>query len=360
MKSLRYLPTAAALALLCTFATACGLLPRLSAEPTQPPTDQPTLPPVPPTQPPPPPTTPPPTAIPTVHHVTIPTEPLGVTSYITDASTYALQDEHTSYGDRFSVNIYERPYTSQDMDYLDFIDIHYAELYRHSPWIYVTIYLLGEPPTDTKATYSVEIDTDLDGRGEWLITAFAPPSTEWTTDGVYVLHDADGDVGAATPVLSDAPTTGLNGYEEMVFQNGYGADPDSAWARRVPDEPEQIQLAFKIDLLQDDGAFLWGVIAERNNNVPAWYDFNDRFPIDVAGSPLLGDPNYPVQELAAVDSTCRYAVGFTPSGSEPMLCGPEECEPVFGHVVCENLLCVCVPGPCPIGLQCTPCIIPCE
>jgi hypothetical protein len=300
---------------------------------------------------------------PTPNHVTVPTEPMGVTSYITDPSTYALQDEHTSCGDRFSVNIYERPYTSQDMDYLDFIDIHYAELYRHSPWIYVTIYLLGEPPTDTKATYSVEIDTDLDGRGEWLITAFALPSTEWTTDGVYVLHDADGDVGATTPVLSDAPTTGLNGYEEMVFQNGYGADPDSAWARRVPDEPQQIQLALKIDLLQDDGAFLWGVIAERNENLPAWYDFNDRFPIDVAGSPLVGDPNYPIQALAAVDSTCRYAVGFTPSGSEPMLCGSADgpCQPKDGWRVCTDptdpKTCICVEE-CP-DISCLPCQILC-
>jgi uncharacterized repeat protein (TIGR01451 family) len=267
-----------------------------------------------------------PAVTPTAQHLLWPDAPARVTSYITDATTYALRDARTSYGDRFSLDVYERPYTSLTMDYLAHVDIQYGALDVQDPWIYVTFHLMGEPPLDSNATYALEIDLDLDGRGDWLIIAIPPPSTQWTTDGVFAWQDADNDVGGATPLRADRPSPERNGYEELVFDQGRGADPDTAWVRRVPGEPRRVQIAFKHALIEGAETFLWGLVAEQNGNLPAWYDFNDHFLYEVAGSPRLGDAEYPVQALAALDSTCRFAVGFTPNGAEPGICGGLEAD----------------------------------
>jgi hypothetical protein len=268
-------------------------------------------------------TTPPaatPTPTPTVEHLTQPSNPGSLSSYMTDRSTKSLASERRAIADSFDWNLFERPFTSQVMDYRDYLDITRGELSLSSPWVYVTIFLEGAPPEDAQATYGIELDLTLDGRGDWLIVGLVPNASIWTTDGVRAFRDANNDVGGSTPIQANAPSPSLDGYEELVFDQGYGSDPDAAWIRRDPSHPDRVQVAFKHSLIGSDVEFLWGAWADEGVKEPAWLDYNDHFTIIEAGSPASESSNYPIKALAEVDNTCRWAYGFTPDGSEPGVC----------------------------------------
>ncbi len=256
----------------------------------------------------------------TLAHLTRPGEPGSIGSWITDSSSQAFAGERRAVFENFSANQLERPFTSEVMDYQAHLDIIRAELSLSAPWVYITIFMEGAPPADSQATYGVEIDLDLDGRGDWLIAGLVPPSSDWTTDGVRAYRDANNDVGGAAPMLSDAPDPNLDGYDDLVFDHGFGPDPDAAWIRRDPSDPDRVQLAFKHSLIDSDSDFLWGGWADESLGEAAWFDYHDHFTSAEAGSPLSGSSQYPLKALALVDNTCRWAFGFVPSGAEPGVC----------------------------------------
>ncbi|MCJ7824601.1 MAG: hypothetical protein MUP44_06860, partial [Anaerolineales bacterium] len=138
---------------------------------------------------------------PTVAHQIQPSSPGSVSSFMTDRSSAALAAERRANADNFDINFLERPFTTQVMDYQEYLDITRAELSMGSPWVYVTIFLEGPPPAGSEASYGVEVDLDIDGRGDWLVLADAPPDSAWTTDGVRACRDANGDVGGPTPMI---------------------------------------------------------------------------------------------------------------------------------------------------------------
>ena len=267
----------------------------------------------------PPPTNTPLVPTPTVVHVVFPASPGGTTSFMTDRSSAALAGERRSIGDNLDINLLERPFTANVMDYRGYLDISRGELSIGAPWIYVTFFLEQAPPAGTAAVYGVEVDMDIDGRGDWLIVGAAPPTTDWTTNGVRVLRDTNNDVGGAHPIASDAPSGG-DGYDELVFDQGQGADPDAAWIRLAPGGATKVQVAFKYSVIGSPNTWTWGVWADEGVNQPEWFDYNDHFTAADAGSPTSGTSNYPIKALAAVDNSCRWAVGFTPIGNEPGIC----------------------------------------
>ena len=267
----------------------------------------------------PPPTDTPLVPTPTVVHVAFPASPGGTTSFMTDRSSAALAGERRSIGDNLDINLLERPFTANVMDYRGYLDISRGELSIGAPWIYVTFFLEQAPPAGTTAVYGVEVDMDIDGRGDWLIVGAAPPTTDWTTNGVRVLRDTNNDVGGAHPIASDAPSGG-DGYDELVFDQGQGADPDAAWIRLAPGGATKVQVAFKYSVIGSPNTWTWGVWADEGVNRPEWFDYNDHFTAAEAGSPTSGTSNYPIKALAAVDNSCRWAVGFTPIGNEPGIC----------------------------------------
>jgi hypothetical protein len=260
------------------------------------------------------------TPVPTIVHALIPGGPGAVDSYVTDRSSAALASQRRTIADYFDLSQFERPLTAQVMDYQPYLDITRAELSAVEPWIYVTIYLEGQPPAEGQASYAVEIDLNLDGRGEWLITAALPLTTTWTTEGVRAYRDANHDVGGPNPLRADPAPQPTDGYESLVFDQGLGPDPDAAWARISPSNPAHIQLAFKHALIAMDTELLWGAWADGGPQSPAWFDYNDHFSIDEAGSPIQGNTHYPLQALASVDNTCRWGYDFTPTGDEPGVC----------------------------------------
>jgi hypothetical protein len=270
--------------------------------------------------------TPQPSPTNTVVHLTMPGNPSGTTRFLTDTDTkpYAPQKKAIG-GDEYPNNRWERPFTPEEMDYLPDIDIVRGEMRTENPWFYITIFLSDIRPEGVGHTrYGVEIDTDRDGRGDYLIWGISPPDSDWTTDGVEVWKDTNNDVGGPMPMVSNATADAGwlegDGYDQKLFDGGQGADPDMAWIRQL-EGGKKIQLAFKQTVLEGMTSFLWSVLADGGVQDEAWFDYNDRFTQAEAGSPLpVQTALYPVKEVYALDSTCRDAYGFTPTGTEPGLC----------------------------------------
>ena len=287
---------------------------------------------------------------PTVQHLTQPGEPTRMRTWVSDISSATYASEHRAAGDAFSQNLLERPFTAGVMDYQAYLDLTKVEVGEGGEWIYVTLHLGGVPPTGVQAMYAIEIDTDRDGRGDWLIGALLPASTAWTTDGVRVWRDSNNDVGGKTPMLSDAPLSGIDGYDEVVFDSGQGTDPDAAWGRIDPAFAQRVQLAFKHSVIQSADTFLWGGWSDEGVKEAGWFDYNDHFTLAEAGSPLSNNANYPLAALFSVDNTCRWTYGFQPAEAYPGLCAlpeptavpptatleqPDICYPPTTYV-CEN------------------------
>ncbi|MBI4732812.1 MAG: hypothetical protein HY781_11950 [Chloroflexi bacterium] len=237
-----------------------------------------------------------------------------------DSSLFAAE-KRTNGGENYNQNLFERPFNANTMDtYYPDLDILHTFLGMDNQWVYVTIRLVGTGTGGTlTGNYGVEIDRDVDGRGDVLVFA-SQVGTDWSTEGVRIWMDDNGDVGGNYPANSDAPWIG-DGYENMIFESGFGPDPDAAWARVDPDNSSSVQIAFKQSVIESDVYFTWGAWADLGVFNPSWFDYSDHFTAEEAGSPLVENVDYyPIKALFEMDNTCRWAVGFTPNGSEPGIC----------------------------------------
>ena len=264
--------------------------------------------------------TPEPTA--TIEHKMMPGEPPGSTySSVWDADSSKYADEKRARaGEFFNINMYERPFSANDMLYYPDLDIQKTVLNRASDWIYANIYLKNPGPDgDMRGFYGLEIDLDMDGRGDVLVMA-GQPGSAWSTDRVRVWLDSNNDVGNHSPVNADNPQTG-DGYDDLIFDAGVGSDVDLAWARLAPNDNNMVQIAFKPALISNKTEWLWGAWTDLGVMEAAWLDYNDHFTHSEAGSPLRDLTEfYPLKALALVDNTCRWSAGFDPTGNEPGLC----------------------------------------
>jgi hypothetical protein len=259
---------------------------------------------------------------PIVHLVTPGDPPSAFESRIMDHDSSSLAAEHrTNGGENYNLNLFERPFDQSMNTYFPNLDIKNAALNRDSLWVYVTISLVGPvQPANPAGDYGAEFDLNIDGRGDYLVMA-SDLKPGWTTDGLWAWQDPNHDVGGIHPLQSDAPQHG-DGYEVQLFNQGQGSDPDVAWARVSPLSPNSVQIALKRTLIQDSGHFLWGAWTMAPAMLhPDWFDYNDRYTQAEAGSPLLElTQYYPPKALFELDNTCRWAVGFTPIGTEPGVC----------------------------------------
>ncbi len=282
----------------------------------------------------------------------LPEEQSGLAGDQNSAET-AVQ-KHPPGGDRFTYGRFERPFNANTMDtYFPELDIQAMMTYQDATWFYTVITLKGTDQNQKlSGRYAVEIDSDLDGRGDWLVLVERPESADWSTSGVQVWTDADNDVGGETTINADE-SQGGNGYEKQLFNQGQGDDPDLAWARISSQEPNVAQIAFKQSLLAGDKSFLAGVWAGHALLDPALFDINDHFTHEQAGEAL---PDlkyyYPIKAVYELDNTCRVAIGFKPTGSELGMCPlpPEKGEPESdcpsGKYYCNPtgaFGCVCLP-----------------
>lgn len=265
-----------------------------------------------------------------VAHLSTPDESITIIGdkfYDVDSSGTG-QKHFAPFGDAYDLNRFERPFTQQEMTYIPSLDILTFQLTQSADWNYAFIKMAGPIPGDASApNYGLEIDLDRDGFGEILIWARPPYGSQWTTDNVQVYRDNNHSTGGINPSKSDAPYPG-DGYETLIFDLGKSDDPDLVWARIAPDQPNVIEFAFKRSLTGD--SFMWSPWADSGLKDPAQFNYNDRFTILEAGSPVKDDPYYPVKSLFAVDNSCRANFGFAPTGYEPLLCFYEQPTPTRG------------------------------
>ena len=264
------------------------------------------------------------TATPTIKivHLDFPGQPGAHTSKLSDRSTASLAEENRSIGDTFDRNIFERPFDVDNMEYIAYIDIAPgAELSLERPWIYISIFLEGAPPDDAQAVYAVELDLNVDGRGNWLLTARTPLSTSWSTNGVQAYLDSDGDVGGEIPTQAETPPYDGNGYETLLFDEGSGIDPDAVFSRIILEPVPTVQFALNHSIIANDRTFMWGVWVFGGDIQPELFEYNDSMTLEQAGSPTSTNPHYPLNKLASVDSTCRWVQGIVPRKDMPSTCG---------------------------------------
>ena len=225
-------------------------------------------------------------------------------------------------GDAFVQGLYERPFNANTMDkYFPYLDIVQIKGYKDDTWSYLEITLAGTDKNGKlPAQYAAELDLNKDGRGEWLIRASNPSTTSWSTQGVQVWKDTDGDVGGAKAMVADTNLSSGDGYETLVFDQGKGDTPDGAWARISPDDPKTVQIVFKLSMVGNPDSFAMGAWAEDKID-PSRFDYNDRMTHAQAGDPNQANPQvYPIKDLAEVDNSCRLAINFVPTSVVPGLC----------------------------------------
>ncbi len=234
-----------------------------------------------------------------------------------ESATY--ESKSVRFGDVFDANRFERPFTVEDMTYLPYIDIFDFEMTSDLDWYYVDISMIGPDPVTGGAhgTYGVEFDLDVDGRAEILMLV-EDPTSQWSTEGVKVYLDGNGDVGGAQS-LPDIGYTG-NGFETLIFDSGYGDDPDLAWAQAVIKTRATVKFGFKKSLLRNYHTFMWSVFASKDPVDPAKFYYNDFYTEANAGSPDRESDFYPIKEIAAFDNSCRVPTGFKATGLEPLGC----------------------------------------
>jgi hypothetical protein len=205
-------------------------------------------------------------------------------------------------GDTLYQGRYERPF-DKDMGYLPGTDISLAALFRPGDgWVYLKLRAFKQPKAEDAANYAVELDLDRDGRGDMLIVTSLPASNQWATSTVSVWEDKNKDVDT-----SDIHTAKKgDGYETK-----YSDDPEVAYARLSPDNPQDVQIAFKQTLIGGvKGMFIWRTWIFANSWDTKKLPPEDQYTEKEAGVPYYKNADYPLKAVFGIDNTCRAPSGY--------------------------------------------------
>lgn len=255
-------------------------------------------------------------------HKTIPSQPednIGNASDNDERNSY--EDRDVRFGDDFIRNRFERPFTTEMGEYLPEIDVVNFSIGEDANFFYVSMILgglaaTGQPPT---GYYAIEVDGNIDGRGEFLIVANPPFGSEWSTDGVQIFSDLNSDIGGKNPIRRDDAYAG-DGYETLAFDSGEGSDPDLGWARFVNGETSSLEIAFNKAVFPSTPSFMWSVWASATPFDPTKFNLHDTTTAEAAGSPDKQNDLYPIKAVSGIDNSCRVPVGFQATGTEPLGC----------------------------------------
>ena len=301
-----------------------------------------------------------------IQHLAIPISAPDAQPYPDVFSSDTAPERRAPYGDSYDLNRLERPFSS-DMTYIPDMDISSFSLSEEGDWYFVSIGLIGKNPNNPMGIlFAVELDTNLDSYGDFLIVAEPPYTEEWSADKIKIYADTNRDTAGNSPSKSDAVFSG-DGYDKLIHDlpNGVGSDVDSAWVRINAGQYATVQFAFKKSFA--GSSFLYSVMSDAGVKDISRLDYVDYFTEKDAGSPVRSNQYYPLQGLYAVDNTCYQAFGFLPTGYEPKICpeivAPQEvkepgappgptapsCE--LSYAICQNMgygdfnpyTCTCIP-----------------
>ena len=225
--------------------------------------------------------------------------------------------------DSWQINRYERPFNAgpQDQYYPD-LDILSASLGQSQYWYYVRleIFDVAEESGWLDGLYGLELDLDLDGRGDVLITAELLDQeniSEWNNAGVQAWRDTDNDVGNEIPMHPDHAIN-TSGYDEASLDPRVSSE--DIWVRAILGKPSFVEIAFKPELIDDDPDFKWWAWVDEGVANPSGYDYHDLLRRDQAGDVYISAPFFPAREIFSVDNTCAAVWGMTPPPDDPSLC----------------------------------------
>jgi len=232
-------------------------------------------------------------------------------------SSLRASEKRVLSGDNFNKNLFERPFTSQEMVYQPDLDIITVDFAEDELFFYFTVRMYDVHPESGALTgsYGIEFDRTLTGRGDLLVFT-EDPNIGWSSQKVTIYIDENVDVGGPQPLIPDTGFEG-SGFEGVrIMQGG-----EAAFARLDPNDPRAIQFSISRRLLGDPRQFLWGAWADNGLNNPSAFDYNDLMRFAEAGSPFRDNKEYPVKDLFNVDNTCRLPYGFPQSGGNiPGMC----------------------------------------
>ena len=266
---------------------------------------------------------PPPGEIPIQHQIVPVSLPESRSGHAGDYdSSVTAEEKKSNGGDRFTFERFERPFNANTMDvYFPELDIVDTYAYQDDTWVFGTIQVVDRSAANASPyRFAMQLDVEVDGKGDWLVIGSNPASTDWTVAGVQVYFDTNSDVGDLTAMLTDKDATG-DGFETLLFDQGKGDDPDAAWIRVSPQDPNTVEIAVKRSLLGNAEKYLIDMWAGHATLDPSLFDYSDHFTHEQAGAADPGLPTfYPIKAVYELDNTCRMAVGFQPTSSEPGLC----------------------------------------
>lgn len=298
---------------------------------------------------------PPPSEIPVLHQVFPVNLPPSRSGHASDQdSSVTANLKKSNGGDRFTFEQFERPFNANTMDvYYPNLDIIDTYIFQDTTWIYGTIKVVDRSAAGVDPyRFSMQLDMHADGNGDWLILVSNPSSTEWTTDGVQVYFDANSDVGNLTAMLADEGAPGGDGFEQLVFDQGRGNDPDAAWVRISPHDANTVEIAVKRSLLGNPVAYLANMWTGHGTLNPGMFDYSDHYTHEQAGAADPGFPlYYPIKAVYELDNSCRVAVGFQPRGDETGLC-PAAVVPTEPEPGAAGPSCIAYGGFCSTGSEC--------
>lgn len=236
-----------------------------------------------------------------IEHQDIPGEPTYSQSLPSDCNT-GFNVENGTFSikapcDNWAINLLERPVSADQSKFYHYLDILNAKAGQSDEWLFFRIDLFGAgfPDDGTDFTYYFELDTNQDGRGNYLlaVTDLDLYATEWSVTGLQVYKDQNGDVGSAIAIRPDNNATG-NGYDTLLFDQGLGDDPDLAWVRHNPSHYNQIEFAVKKSLVGSQTNLMWWAGAMLGSFAPQSFDLVDSFTQDT---------------LYSIDTTCGWVLG---------------------------------------------------
>jgi hypothetical protein len=268
--------------------------------------------------------------------------------------------------DYWERNRFERPFNALTQDeYYPDLDIEYAFLGRDAEWYYLRV-ALNDPQPDTDylpGTYAIEMDQDLDGRGDLLVLVSEPGKESgkiWSTRGVQVWSDSNNDVGGERPKIAEGSVL-ADGYETLLFDERNGADPNGAWARVFMTGSAYLELAFRTDYLKEVISFKWWVWSGYGVNSPDQFDLHDFYTLERSGDSYQGLDFFPIKEIHSVDSSCANLWGSVPDPNDPDYCIGEIEVKIPEYNTCLMLKCAIPLLPCKIPSDepgDDPCILP--
>lgn len=265
----------------------------------------------------------PPTDAPIAHEIVPVALPENRSSHAGDYdSSVTAEQKKSNGGDRFTFERFERPFNANTMDiYFPELDIIDTFVYQDELWVYGTIQVVDRSAASASPyRFAMQVDNEVDGKGDYLVIAANPPATDWTTNGVQVYFDSNSDVGDLTAMLTDENSTS-DGFEILIFDQGKGDDADAAWVRISPNDSNTVEIAVKRAVVGNPARYLVDMWAGHGSLEASLFDYSDHFTHDQAGAADPGFPNfYPIKALYEIDNSCRMAVGFEPTGYEPGLC----------------------------------------